>query len=70
MYEENKGIEFDEEMDIVQSPNCCWRCSSSDVGVEETTFELGAIVVEYVCNDCSSIWQVKCEPTTLFIAAQ
>ncbi|MDE1313393.1 hypothetical protein MEG05_03645 [Vibrio aestuarianus] len=70
MYEENKGIEFDEEVDIEQSPNCCWRCHSSYVGVEDTTPELDTIVVEYVCNDCSSTWQVKYEPMTLFIATQ
>jgi len=70
MYYENKKIEFDEEVEIIQSPDCCWRCNSSDTGVEDTALELDSVVVDFVCNDCSVTWQVKYEPTTLFIAIQ
>ena len=70
MNEENNVIEFDEEIDIDNSPNCCWRCQSSDSGVEDIVVESDLVVVHYACNDCSSTWEVKYEPTTLFIAAQ
>jgi len=70
MYEENEVIEFDEEIGIEHSPNCCWRCKSSDSGIEDTVVESNTVVVHYACNHCSSTWEVKYESTTLFIAAQ
>ncbi len=70
MNEEINVIEFDEEIGIEHSPNSCWRCKSSDSGIEDTVVESDTVIVHYACNDCSSAWEVKYEPTTLFIAAQ
>ncbi len=61
---------MNEEIDMNQSLSCCWRCESSDVGVEETAVESDIVVVQYVCNDCYSTWESKYEHTTVFIAAQ
>jgi hypothetical protein len=70
MCEENKVIQFDEEMDIDRSPNCCWRCESSDSSVEETDVDFDTVAVHFVCNDCSSTWEVRYDAITLFIATQ
>ncbi|WP_338265060.1 hypothetical protein [Marinomonas pontica] len=63
-------IAFDELIDIDHEPSCCWRCKGNDVELENTECEDESIWAHFICNDCSSVYQVGYQATQIYIPEQ